>query len=64
MYEQIHLTERKLNALLEVISDGGASPEGDLPPKRYIDAIIDASDAAQLHDTKQSHRDGEEPPPI
>jgi hypothetical protein len=56
-----HRAEQKIDALLGMIRDDGASPADNLPPAQYLDALS-GIDVGRADEVRAAHAEGRGPP--
>jgi hypothetical protein len=61
MTKEGHRAEQKIDALIEMITEDGASPAGQLPPSDHIRAIREAP-VGRADEVRAAHAEGRGPP--
>jgi hypothetical protein len=56
-----HRAEQKVDALIELITDDGQSPPGQLPPSDYVEAVREAPDG-RADEIRAAHAERRGPP--
>lgn len=56
------LTAEKLNRLLEMIADDGATQAGEIPPREHVVCLLCSPDTDHTRRVAQAHREGRGPP--
>lgn len=61
MPTRAQLTEEKVQALLAMIKESGASTKGNMPPVKYIEALFGVAEIGEANDVAHAHRNNEPP---
>lgn len=56
------LTAEKVDALLQMIAESGASPAGEMPGQAYAEALANAASLDDPRAVAQAHFEGTAPP--
>lgn len=62
MPTRTQLAAERMQALLRMIAEGGASGPGNLPPAKYVEALNGVGTLGKVREVAQAHKQGSPPP--